>query len=145
MSLFQCAKCGCLENTALTPCSHSTYLMNQEFKRNPKHPAFLSYKKILGLYPKQVFKNYCSACCPVWFDGQNYGVGPNPSPKADKWNGGGLWHGDFRRRFFPMGKMFTDDGGNLKHKEHPDDSDILKYEIPKPDWVQGDVGEDPTF
>lgn len=120
-------------------------MRNEQFKREPKNKALLSYKEILGLKPKQKFKNYCSACCPMWLDGHDYGVGPNPNPKKDKWDGGGLWHGDFRRRFYPMGKMFTDDVGNLKHKDHPNDSDLKKFEIPAPDWVKGDLGEDPKF
>lgn len=124
-------------------CSHSTpYLMNRELERNPDHPALLSYKKLIGIKPKQVFKHYCSACCPIWYDGHVYGVGPNPNPKKDKWEGGGLWHGDFRRRFFPKGKMFTNPDGNLRHKDFPNDPDIKKFEIPPPDWVTGDLGED---
>ena len=126
MSLFQCDKCGCLENTALTRCSHCSYLMNREFEEEDKnsntYKALQSYREILGLKDGEEFGHYCSACCPVWFhkdgpDRGSYGIGPNPEPKADKWDGGGLWHGEFERIFLPKGQFFTNRDGNLAHKQ----------------------------
>jgi len=133
MSLFQCRKCGCIENTACTECSHCTFLMNNEFKKakevisnneHVKNPdkrdkeyviykrifeALLSYKVVLDLDPDQEFENYCSACCPVWFDKKMYGIGPNPDPQPEM----GKWHGIWTRRKFPMGSIKTNQVGNM--------------------------------
>lgn len=125
MSIFQCDRCGCAENTACTSCSHSSYLMNSEWDKQHKEPkhvieALASYKKILGLEPEQPFGKYCSACCPMWFD-QNgeYGIGPNPNPGPDRperGSGGGVWHGRWERKFLPKGQFETGPDGNLRHK-----------------------------
>jgi hypothetical protein len=127
MSLFQCSKCGCLENTALTHGSHHTYLYNSELKEDPTNEALLSYKKILGLKPGEEFQDTCSACCPVWYtENGDYGVGPNPNPKPEE----GLWHGEFERIFLPKGKFRTNRVGNLEHIETGDDK-VQKWKLEK--------------
>jgi len=75
------------------------------------YQALLSYKKVLGIPEDQEFENYCSACCPVWFDKGWYGVGPNPNPTP----GVGMWHGQWERRIFPIGSIETDDVGNMRY------------------------------
>lgn len=125
MSLFQCAKCGCIENTALTNCSHAVYLYNEGLKEFPNDPALLSYKELLGLKPEEPFQELCSACTPFWFyENGNYGVGKNPNPSPEE--GDGVWHGKFERTFLPKGKFKTDKFGNLEHIE-TGDTDFIKY------------------
>ncbi len=77
MSVFQCTKCGCAENTAL---SDGGYFGGR-----------LSPQEAItkGLLPSG---NYCSFC---W---------------------GGMWHGKFERKFYPLGTMQTDRYGNLQPK-----------------------------
>jgi hypothetical protein len=132
--MFQCEKCGCAENTALTRGYHGQWAMNEEFKK-PREPevkeALDSYKTILGLRPEEPFGKYCSACCPVWYNEEgSYGVGPNPHPSTDRFHGGGMWHGRFARTFLPKGQFETDQGGNLRHRE-TGDGDILGWALPK--------------
>lgn len=138
MSLFQCTKCGCLENTACTSCYMGTYMMNSDWKepklRKEHREALASYKKILGLKPEEPFGIYCSACCPMWFnDKGGFGIGPNPNPKPGKperGGGGGLWHGEWTRMFLPKGKFETAPNGNLRHIETKDE-EVRKYALPK--------------
>lgn len=130
MSIFQCQKCGCSENTADTECFHCMSWMNREYTDKDTHPGVLlalqSYKRILGLRDDESFGYYCSACCPLWFEGKSYGVGPNPDPQP----GEGMWHGEWERTFLPKGKFETNPDGNLWHKE-THDTDIKKYRLPK--------------
>lgn len=131
MSIFQCNKCGCAENTALTHMSHCVYMMNSDLSSRRASQetidALMSYKQILGLKPDEEFKKLCSACSPIWFNAhRNYGVGPNPDPQP----GIGLWHGEFERIFLPKGQFITDRYGNLAH-EKTGDTDIKKYQLPK--------------
>lgn len=129
MSWFQCEKCGCKENTAVTKCSHAAYKMNLELERDPCHLALLSYKKILGLRSDQEFGHYCSVCCPVWRNGDGeYGIGPNPNPIP----GCGQWHNKFERIFLPKEKFKADRRGNLIHTETLD-PDIKKWKLDKED------------
>lgn len=127
MSLYQCTKCGCLENTALSGCSHGTYLLNSDHKEGRNLEAIASYKEILGLKPEEPFTDLCSACCPVWFDKGDYGIGLCPCPRPGR-HGGGVWHGEFDRMFLPMGMFYTNREGNLAHKE-THDTDVQKYAI----------------
>jgi hypothetical protein len=84
------------------------------FKNSKKiMEALLSYKKVVGIEADQPFEDYCSACCPVWFDKKCYGVGPNPNPTP----GVGLWHGEWERRKFPLGYIETDDVGNMRYTD----------------------------
>jgi len=73
VSLYQCEKCGCCENTAVG--------------------------------------NY-------WFDG------PNLCSECAF----GKWHGEFEKVLLPKGKFFTNQDGNLEHKE-TGDTDFKKYRI----------------
>lgn len=113
MSLFQCARCGCVENTACSSMGHC--LMNYEWEHDPKdRPALQSYKAILGLADDEPFPRLCSACSPVWFDNGNYGIGPNPNPTPGK----GLWHGEFPREYLPLGEYMTNPHtGDLVRKD----------------------------
>lgn len=99
MSLFQCEKCGCMENTAL---SHQGFAMLQEC---------FDWTGIEHLKGKQL----CVECGPTKYkDG-----GPTEC---------GKWHGKFDKIFFPKGIFITNREGNLEHKE-TGDTDIMKYEI----------------
>lgn len=89
MSLFQCAKCGCKENTALSAQAFSMsayydWTGIEEFRQLP----------------------LCSACGPKKF------VTGNPTPQQG-------WHGKFARKFLPKGMFKTDSRGNLEHKDRP--------------------------
>ena len=121
MSLFQCAKCGCLENTALGRCGHPYFLNSY---KEPK-PELDSYREILGIPPGAEFQQYCSACCPLWFDKNQFGMGRNPNPTP----GNGLWHGAFKRMYLPIGEFETNPStGNLRRiGEEGDCMDISKY------------------
>lgn len=109
MSLFQCDKCGCMENTALTNAGHSQlkYLYQDETE-------FLAdCRKRLGLEPDAPLGNYCSACTPIWYtESGDLGIGSNPNPQPEE----GLWHGKFERIFYPLGSMRTNREGNLVPK-----------------------------
>jgi hypothetical protein len=72
MSLYQCDKCGVVENTAL-----GAYWCNQFWEENSEVAA--SYREQLGLK-------------------QN------------------MWHGQFEKKFYPLGTMDTDEQGNLRKK-----------------------------
>ena len=113
MSVFQCDKCGCIENSACTPAYHCMIMIEDG-------PAAQSYKEILGLQPNDKFGKYCCACSPIWFDDEGrYGIGPRPRGYegriSDRTNG--KWHGKFERKFLPKGMFRTDRVGNLRHKK----------------------------
>jgi hypothetical protein len=108
MSLFQCDKCGCRENTACSNMGHA--FMNNALDADPgARAALASYREILGLKPGDKFGAYCSACSPKWYKNGFFGIGPNPHPAP----GEGLWHDKFPREFLPPGSMITDFQGNL--------------------------------
>lgn len=101
MSLFQCENCGCVENTA---CSA------QGFKIMAHLFDWAGAEDRKG-------KKVCSACGPT------------------KYNDGrltefGVWHGQFKRTFLPIGMFKTNNQGNLTHIESGD-TDYKKYEILK--------------
>ena len=86
MSIFQCDKCGCAENTALG-LYHRTH-------RNEVHFDGIPNNTVL-----------CSACAPTRYkDG---------SPTRFT----GQWHGRFHRTYLPKGMCFTNDNGELEHRE----------------------------
>ena len=127
MSLFQCDHCGCCENTALSG-YHSQL---REWKRmETDHPAILaSYRVVLGLKEDQPLGQYCSACSPVWEDQDGkYGLGPNPNPIP----GHGMWHGQFKRSYYPKGKFWMDEDGNLRHVASGD-PEIEKWRLEEED------------
>lgn len=114
MSVFQCDKCGCIENSACTSAYHGMIFLEDS-------PATLSYKEILGLKPEQKFGRYCCVCSPIWFDDEGrYGIGPRPEnykSEGLRRKTGGEWHGNFERKFLPKGMFKTDRVGNLRHKD----------------------------
>lgn len=89
MSLFQCEHCGCVENTALAA---------QGFKSFMQEYFDWSYA------PERKGKLLCSVCGPVKYS--------NGEPTKF-----GKWHGEFERRFLPIGEYETCPKGNLWHKE----------------------------
>lgn len=103
MSLFQCDKCGCCENTALSFQGFKEYI--------PEESAFDWRGK-----EEWKGKKLCCACGPQLFtDGE-------PTHRGDR------WHNRFARVFLPKGKFFTNEEGNLEHKD-TGDTDYKKYEL----------------
>jgi hypothetical protein len=103
MSLFQCERCGCCENTALACQGCDGYAV-----------TFFDWTGIEDRKGKKL----CSACAPTEYaDGglTQYGK----------------WHGQFPRVFLPMGMFHTNHEGNLAHKE-TGDTDFRKYAIEAP-------------
>lgn len=130
MSLFQCSKCGCIENTA---CTSGYHMMWQMDKRDVEAAA--SYRKVLGLAEDDMFGNYCSACSPIWFTPEGgYGIGPGPVGQGNGLMGDvyGVWHGKFKRTFLPKGKFHTNGDGNLSHIETLD-TNVDKYALESED------------
>lgn len=139
MSLFQCDKCGCLENTALS----GSYHIRHYFKKRPdgihEHPAVVhSYRVILGLKDYEEFGAYCSACNPVWYtESGHYGSGPRPEgyeKTARNKDDTGVWHGQFERRFLPKNMFHTNEDGNLAHIVTLE-TDTSKYVLEAEDTV----------
>jgi hypothetical protein len=91
VSLYQCERCGCCENTALGhywAAGHIDHLFDWT-----------------GIEDRKGLK-LCSACMPTHYrDGK---------PLEAK---GGGWHGQFPRVFLPKGKFRTSKVGNLEHIE----------------------------
>ena len=118
MSLFQCAKCGCCENTALTNAGNAYFNNHRLESEGVERPALATYRVVLGLPPGAEFGAYCSACTPFWYTEKgNFGIGPNPTPEP----GEGLWHGKFERKFYPLGSMKTNREGNLMPTDRPEE------------------------
>ena len=114
MSLFQCDKCGCRENTSCSNAAHP-YFINHSADKNPRNAAAMdSARERLDLKSGESFGAYCSACSPFWFtEARDLGVGENPNPTTKC----GLWHGRFPRTYYPLGLMETDRVGNLSPKK----------------------------
>lgn len=89
MSLFQCEKCGCVENTALS---------SQGFN------GFFEKLYDWSYAPERKGMKLCSACGPVKY-----------SDGEDTEYGG--WHNVFPRVYLPVGKFKTNREGNLEHVE----------------------------
>ena len=99
MSQFQCAKCGCGDDSTT---SDGGYLAGCLLNTAPKDVTD-SYRKVLGLKPTEPFGSYCYVCNPIWIQPctcgmvphkagcrrHHYGVGANPHPRQ--------WHGKFPR------------------------------------------------
>lgn len=85
MSLFQCQRCGCVENTALSG-------------QGMSWPDLFSW---VGIEERRGIK-LCSACGPTAYR-------DNAPTKYGK------WHGRFVRTFLPMGMFRTAQNGNLEH------------------------------
>lgn len=118
MPVFQCNKCGCVDNTATSAMGWVLTLNSKDTSE-----AELSYKKLLGLSDDEKFKQLCSACSVLWFDEKGaYGIGTPTKEQREvhrkSENGDSLgWHGAFPRRFLKKGLYETGRTGNLYHKE----------------------------
>lgn len=97
MSLFQCERCGCAENTALS---------SQGFKPWPDQFDWTGMEDRKGM-------RLCSDCGPTKYS--------DGSPTEY-----GQWHGRFPRVFLPLGMFRTAQNGNLEHVE-TGDQDYRKY------------------
>lgn len=106
MSLFQCQRCGCRENTALAYQGCDGYAVR-----------FFDWT---GIEDRKGLK-LCSACGPTLY--------ANGKP-TDL----GKWHGQFRRAFYPLGLMKTNPKGSLEHVATGESSDeeLRKYECEPP-------------
>ena len=103
MSLYQCQRCGCCENTALACQGMNGY---------PE-----SFFDWTGFEDRKGLK-LCSACGPTKYaDGE-------PSEF-------GKWHGRFDRVFLPLGMFKTNREGNLEHIE-TGSTKFRDYAIPAP-------------
>lgn len=100
MSIFQCERCGCAENTA---CGVGMFY---------HAPSSFDW----SYAPELEGKRLCSACGPTLLKGGH--------PTITE----GQWHGVFRRMFLPMGLFKADPQGNLAHIETGETS-IEKYEL----------------
>lgn len=102
MSLFQCERCGCAENTALS---------DQGVK------GFTEEWYCWDGIEDRKGKLLCSACGP---------------PKHDDGSPSGLgeWHGEFERIFLPIGRFKTNNEGNLVHTR-TGSTDYHKYNLAK--------------
>lgn len=100
MSLFQCERCGCVENTALS-C--------QGFEGLPE-----KWFDWTGIEDRKG-KKLCSACGPTRYD---------DGTPTDY----GKWHNVFERKFLPIGKFKTTREGNIAHIETGDE-DYSKYAL----------------
>ena len=132
MSLFQCDKCGCVENTATSDGGyHIKYLLDGTTPPD----VIESYKEVLGLKPKEEFGKYCCVCNQIWYvkkcicnntphsHGCRYGrlgIGKAPFEKH--------WHNKFPRSFLEKGKWVTNRDGNIEHIETHEE-DFSKYEL----------------
>jgi len=127
MSIFQCDKCGCKENTALTG---GAYGMVSCVKDRPDVVA--RYLAILGHPPWYPLGFYCSACNPQWFTPEGHvGVGPRPQDfQTPRPKDAGTWHGKFDRVFLPKGMFATNNDGNLAHIDTLD-TDTRKHSLPE--------------
>lgn len=129
MSLFQCDKCGCAENTSTAGGYHGRGLVMRD-------PVVLnSYREVLGLKEDEPYGYYCCVCNPEWFTlAGAYGIGPRPADPTSYRRGedGGVWHGYFPRRFLPKGLFHTDEDGNLAHMETLE-TNYIKYELEQED------------
>jgi hypothetical protein len=117
MSLFQCSKCGCIENTA---CCRGGHLLNLFEKGDSRKEIFKSYREILGLQSEEKFGEYCCVCNPIWYKDHNLASGAPLEPAK--------WHNKFKRMFLPLGQWETNGEGNLQHKI-TGETDYSKYII----------------
>ena len=107
MSLFQCQRCGCCENTALASQGCNGYA-----------ERFFDWK---GIEDRKGLK-LCSACGPTHYaDGTATGLG--------------RWHNRFDRTFLPIDALKTTKEGNLAHIATGDE-DFMKYRLQAPPEVQ---------
>jgi hypothetical protein len=89
MSLFQCELCGSIEKTHLScqAFSIATHIYDWSYAPERKGMAL------------------CSAC------------GPTHLITGEKTSTMGKWHNKFHRYILPLNSCYTDDEGNVRHKE----------------------------
>lgn len=104
MSIFQCERCGCAENTA---CGVGMFYHS---------PSSFDW----SYAPELEGKRLCSAC------------GPTHLKNGSKTITEGQWHGLFPRVYLPKGQFVTNSVGNLAHRE-TGDTDYLKYALGEQD------------
>lgn len=92
MSLIQCENCGCVDNTVYTV------------------KPFFAKSYDWSYAPDRKGKLLCCACGPSKYDNGEPVTYYNKFPFGE-------WHNQFNREFLPKGKFFTNDVGNLEHKE----------------------------
>lgn len=101
MSIFQCEKCGCLENTT----RGLYHTRNMDLYSNYQEGTEKGMK-------------LCACCAPL-----NYSDGVKTEF--------GQWHGRFSRVFYKVNSLYTDGEGNVRNKdtdEYPKKEDELKRE-----------------
>lgn len=101
MSLYQCEKCGCVENTALGLSKCISSFRNTPF-------CWTGMEELEG-------SALCSLCAP-----KKYRDG-TPTKFGE-------WHNVFERTMLPLGMFKTNEVGNLEHIE-TGETDYRKYEI----------------
>lgn len=107
MSLFQCDKCGVIENTALAEGGHLMFMWRDE-----PEDIQAEWRNRLGLKAGEPFGKYCCVCNPIWYTAKGaFGRGENPNPRK--------WHGRFPQEFHPVGTMKTDRNGNISEPGGP--------------------------
>ena len=111
MGLFQCSKCGCVDNTALSTGYHPLVMLSLSKNDARDAEVIANIRSTMNLAPDAQLGVYCSVCTPIWYDRGRYGKGPNPHPIA----GEGLWHDQFQRQFLPHG-MFEDGPDGVHRK-----------------------------
>ena len=103
MPLFQCQKCGCVDNSA---CGHY-WRANR-----PEKYDWTDMEEYRGM-------KLCAVCGP-----RNYA---NGAPTEF-----GVWHKRFKRCFLPLGLFEENSDGGLTNKENGD-SNYTQYYIPAPE------------
>lgn len=106
MPVFQCEKCGCVDNTATSNQMHAG--------------PFAKYYDWTGR-EEDKGKKLCKVC------------GPTKHSDGDPVKGAGKWHNYFDRQFLPLGEWETDPNtGNLRHKKtHA--TNYLDHRLPNPE------------
>lgn len=110
MSLFQCERCGCAENTALS---------------GGGTKSMVGILKWDGIEDRRG-KMLCSACAPAEL-------------RHGGKSGYGEWHGRFARIFLPMGMFVKNPQGNLAHKETGDANYKAYAIIRDDDGLEGEM------
>lgn len=109
MSFFQCERCGCVDDPALT-------------QNGCKSADIFDWT---GIEDRQG-KLLCSACAPDKF--VHFGK-----------SGLGVWHGKFPRIFLPLGMFVRNPQGLLAHKETGDTNYKAYAVIRHDDGLEGDM------
>lgn len=99
MSLMQCGKCGCVDNSATSEFgARWKWTMGE-------HPDRHKLAKVAGYETfEEAPEELCCVCSPVYFKDGSYDF--EPTVKHE-------WHGSFERKFWPKGSLTTDQVGNI--------------------------------